>query len=229
MYAQANTVTPVCIVMTTFSTVLALGMTPLLLDLYCRGFSNLENAVPYAGIMVTLVMSLMSCTIGILINYFRPVYSRTITRAGLSITIVVVGIRTTVSIGAGTSILTVLSPSMMAISTLMPLIGFALRYIISFIFRADGKEVTTAEKPKKDIWSTVITIFCFRGRRTITMETGCQNVQLCATVLKTAFQLMEATVLILLSPDSSTNRKAGQPGCQRRRTDNETADEVPQS
>lgn len=67
-------------VMTSCSTLLALGMMPLLLYLYCQGFSDLQNAVPYVEIIVSLVMILVPCGIGIIINTYRPQYSKIITK-----------------------------------------------------------------------------------------------------------------------------------------------------
>ncbi|GLD49637.1 sodium/bile acid cotransporter-like protein [Lates japonicus] len=182
------------IVMTSCSTVLALGMMPLLLYLYCQGFTNLQNTVPYIDIVISLFMILIPCGIGILINYYRPQYAKTITKVGLSIlmiAVVVIGILS--SIGIGGSILAVLSPPLMAVGALMPLIGYSFGYIISSIFRLNQSE-----------------------RRTVAMETGCQNIQLCSTILKIAFpptmigslflfpfvyasfQLIEASVLIVV-------------------------------
>uniref|UniRef100_A0A673CVB2 Solute carrier family 10 member 1 n=1 Tax=Sphaeramia orbicularis TaxID=375764 RepID=A0A673CVB2_9TELE len=181
------------IVMTTCSTLLALGMMPLLLYLYCQGF-NLESAVPYVDIIISLLMMLVPCGVGILINYYRPQYSKTITKVGLSImmiAIVVIGILSSITIGS--SILTVLSPPLMIIGAFMPFIGFTFGYIISTLFKLNQPY-----------------------RRTVAMETGCQNVQLCATILKitfpaelmgplflfpmvyVSFQLMEAFILIVL-------------------------------
>ncbi|KAF7664027.1 hypothetical protein LDENG_00191880 [Lucifuga dentata] len=182
------------IVMTTCSTFLALGMMPLLLYLYCQGFSDLQNAMPYTDIVIGLFMILIPCSAGIFINYYRPQYSKIITKVGISImmiAVVVIGI--VVSIGINGSILAVLSPPLMAIGALMPLIGYTFGYILSSIFRLTQSE-----------------------RRTVAMETGCQNVQLCSTIIKVAFapevmgslflfpmvyisfQLMEAGALILL-------------------------------
>uniref|UniRef100_A0A3Q3RL27 Hepatic sodium/bile acid cotransporter n=1 Tax=Mastacembelus armatus TaxID=205130 RepID=A0A3Q3RL27_9TELE len=179
------------ILMTSCSTLLALGMMPLLLYIYCQGFADLQNSVPYVDIVISLVMILIPCGAGILINYYRPQYAKTITKVGLTImmlSILAVGILT--SIGVGGSILTVLAPPLMAISVLMPLIGYAFGYIISSLFRLNQ-------------------------RRTVAMETGCQNIQLCSTILKIAFpptigplflfplvfgtlQLLEALALIVL-------------------------------
>ncbi|KAM7395141.1 hypothetical protein PAMA_006748 [Pampus argenteus] len=182
------------IVMTSCSTLLALGMMPLLIYLYCQGFTGLQNAVPYADILISLIMVLIPCCIGILINYYRPQYAKTITKVGLTImmiSVVVIGI--VASIAFDGSILTVLSPPLMAIGALMPFIGYTFGYIISSIFKLNQSE-----------------------RRTVAMETGCQNNQLGSTILKmafpperigplflfpmvyVAFQVLEAVVLIVL-------------------------------
>ncbi|XP_037606891.1 sodium/bile acid cotransporter-like [Sebastes umbrosus] len=181
------------ILMTTCSTLLALVMMPLLLYIYCHGF-NLQNSVPYVNIIISLVSILIPCSVGILINYYRPQYSKTITKVGLAfmmIAVVVIGTISSIAIGA--SILTVLSPPLMAIAALMPFIGCTFGYIISWLFRLNQSE-----------------------RRTVSMETGCQNTQLCSTILKLAFpsevispmflfsivylffQVMEAALLIVL-------------------------------
>ncbi|KAM9840224.1 hepatic sodium/bile acid cotransporter [Aulostomus maculatus] len=182
------------IVMTSCSTLLALGMMPLLLFLYCQAFANLQNAVPYIDITISLLMILIPCGAGILINYYRPQYARTITKVGLTIMMIsVLGISIVATIAIGPSILTAMSPPLMAIGALMPFTGYTFGYIISSLFRLSQSE-----------------------RRTVAMETGCQNIQLCSTILKLAFppavigplflfpmvyvgfQLMEALMLILL-------------------------------
>ncbi|KAG7269128.1 hypothetical protein CRUP_013392 [Coryphaenoides rupestris] len=153
------------IVMTTFSTVAALGMMPLLLLLYSQGFDSLQNAVPYTGITVALVMTLVPCGFGIAINHFKPQYSPTVIKVGLSICLissVAIGIMSGITIGG--SVWVVLSPQLMSVAALMPLIGYVLGYAMSTIFKLNHQ--------------------C---RRTISMETGCQNIQLCATILKVAF------------------------------------------
>ncbi|XP_041832031.1 sodium/bile acid cotransporter [Melanotaenia boesemani] len=182
------------IVMTTCSTLLALGMMPLLLFLYCQGFSSLQGAIPYVDIIISLVTILIPCGAGVILNHYRPQYSKIITKVGLTImmlSIVVIGALASFEIGG--SILAVLSPPLTAIAALMPFIGYAFGYIISSLFRLNQSE-----------------------RRTVAMETGCQNIQLCATILKIAFppavigpmflfpmvyasfQLTEAAVLIVL-------------------------------
>ncbi|XP_028832478.1 sodium/bile acid cotransporter-like [Denticeps clupeoides] len=153
------------IVMTTCSTVLALGMMPLLLYLYCQGFSNLENAVPYGGITIALVLTLIPCGIGIALNHWVPRWSKYIIKGGLSILLIAtVAIAVMSGITVGTTVWVVLSPELMTAAALMPLIGYILGYVMAAIFRHNEQ--------------------C---RRTIAVETGCQNIQLCSTILKVAF------------------------------------------
>ncbi|XP_039874255.1 sodium/bile acid cotransporter-like [Simochromis diagramma] len=68
------------IVMTSCSTLLAMGMMPLLLYIYCQGFPSVRNAVPYVQIILSLVLTLVPCGIGILINTYRPQYSKRVTK-----------------------------------------------------------------------------------------------------------------------------------------------------
>lgn len=59
-----------------------MGMMPLLLYLYCQGLANLQSSVPYVDIILSLVMILIPCGAGVLINHYRPRYARTITKVG---------------------------------------------------------------------------------------------------------------------------------------------------
>ncbi|XP_035388416.1 sodium/bile acid cotransporter-like isoform X2 [Electrophorus electricus] len=139
------------IVMTTCSTVMALVAMPFLLYMYCQSFHGMEFAVPYVGIIISLITILMPCAIGISINHWAPRYSQIILKVGMRIWItacVAIGVLSGIAIGE----MVVFSPQLMAVSCLMPFLGFLLGY-----------------------------------KRTIAMETGCQNVQLCFTILKVTF------------------------------------------
>ncbi|KAK7133009.1 hypothetical protein R3I94_015035 [Phoxinus phoxinus] len=153
------------VVMTTCSTALGLGMMPLLLYLYSQGFSNLVQYVPFTGITVALIMTLVPCGIGVLINYRVPQYSKIIIQVGLMVMLiscVVIGVLA--GIFDGGKLFTVLSPQLIATAAVMPLIGFTCGYILSTLFRMNAP-----------------------GRRTVSVEVGCQNIQLCSTILKVAF------------------------------------------
>lgn len=73
---KVSPVFPLSIVMTCCSTILALGMMPLLLYLYCQGFPNLHHSVPFVDIIISLFMILIPCGAGILFNYYRPQYAQ---------------------------------------------------------------------------------------------------------------------------------------------------------
>nr|XP_046229877.1 sodium/bile acid cotransporter [Scatophagus argus] len=182
------------ILMTCCSTLLALGMMPLLLFIYCQGFPHLQNSVPYVKIIASLFMVIIPCSFGTIIGHYRPQYTKTLKKVGVATMLTAVLLITTfASIGVGHSILAVLSPTLMAISALMPLIGYAFGYFIPLLFKLNQAE-----------------------RRTIAMETGCQNIQVCTAILKLAFpieiigplflfplvygvfELIEAAVLIVL-------------------------------
>ncbi|KAM9645735.1 hepatic sodium/bile acid cotransporter [Trichechus inunguis] len=155
------------IVMTTCSTFFALGMMPLLLYIYSTGIydGDLKDKVPYGGIMISLVLILIPCSIGIFLNAKRPQYARYIIKGGMIIMLLfTVAIAVLSAINVGKSILFVMTPPLLATSSLMPFIGFLMGYILSVFFHVNEQ--------------------C---RRTVCMETGCQNVQLCSTILNVTF------------------------------------------
>ncbi|KAL7379807.1 hypothetical protein ABVT39_006271 [Epinephelus coioides] len=130
-----------------------------------QGFPGLENAVPYAGIIFALVFSLVPCGIGIAINHYKPKYSSIIKSAGLSIMGVICIIGTILySVTFKDMLWMVLTPDFLVVVTLMPMIGFTLGYGMSVLCRLNPQ--------------------C---SRTVSMETGCQNIQLCVAILKVAF------------------------------------------
>ncbi|TNN63271.1 Sodium/bile acid cotransporter [Liparis tanakae] len=164
------------ILMTSCSTLLAFGMMPLLLAIYCRGF-NLQSSMPFLEITISLVMILIPCSIGVLINYFKPQYAKLIIRIGLTLMLIIVlGVIVVSSVGSGRFLPTELSGPLLICGCIMPIVGFSFGYVLSWLFGLDPPE-----------------------RRTVAMETGCQNTQLCATILKLAFP-MEVVGPLFLFP-----------------------------
>ncbi|XP_067240035.1 hepatic sodium/bile acid cotransporter [Chanodichthys erythropterus] len=153
------------VVMTMCSTALGLVMMPLLLLVYSLGFPNLVEYVPFIWITLTLILILVPCGIGILINYRVPQYSKIIIQVGLMILLIsFVVIAVLAGITGGRKIFSVLSPQLIATAALMPLTGYICGYFLSTLFRMNAP--------------------C---RRTVSVEVGCQNIQLCSTILKVAF------------------------------------------
>nr|XP_061799005.1 hepatic sodium/bile acid cotransporter-like [Nerophis lumbriciformis] len=153
------------IVMTTCSCVAALGLMPLLLLIYCQGFTGLENAVPYVGILSALAFTLVPCGMGIVLNHYKPNYTPMVLKSGLSILIISSIIVFSLSgVAVKDMVWMILTADVIAVAALMPLIGFILGYVMSAVCRLSPK--------------------C---SRTVSVETGCQNIQLCVTILKVAF------------------------------------------
>ncbi|XP_041828150.1 sodium/bile acid cotransporter-like isoform X2 [Melanotaenia boesemani] len=153
------------IVMTTCSSISALGFMPLLLYIFSQGFTGLENAVPYIGIITALVLTLVPSAIGILINHYKPNYSSTVKKAGLSMLIISsITLAILSSLAVKDVLWMIFMSDVLSVAALMPLIGFMLGYVMSVICRLNPQ--------------------C---SRTISMETGCQNIQLCTAILKVAF------------------------------------------
>ncbi|XP_053458430.1 hepatic sodium/bile acid cotransporter [Nycticebus coucang] len=155
------------IVMTTCSTFLALGMMPLLLYIYSRGIfdGDLKDKVPYGKIMISLILVLIPSTMGIILKSKRPQYVGCVTKGGMIIILLLsVAVIALSAINVGKSILVAMTPLLLATSSLMPFIGFLLGYILSTLFHLNG-----------------------RCRRTVSMETGCQNIQLCSAILNVTF------------------------------------------
>ncbi|XP_021258829.1 sodium/bile acid cotransporter [Numida meleagris] len=155
------------IIMTTCSTLLAIVLMPLLLYLYSGGLyeGDLEGKVPFKGIITSLALTLIPCATGIILNERKPQYSSFIIKTGMvvlllsSIAIIILSVA-----NVGSSIRAIVSPSLLGSSALMPFVGFLLGYILSALFKLNEG--------------------C---RRTVCVETGCQNVQLCSTILKVTF------------------------------------------
>ncbi|XP_064195701.1 hepatic sodium/bile acid cotransporter-like isoform X2 [Anguilla rostrata] len=140
-----------------------------------QGIPNIERMVPYTGIILALLMTLVPCAIGIAINHRAPRYSPIIIKAGMGVLLVCYApFLVMAGIIMGDILLRILTPRLLATASLMPLSGFLFGYLLSSIFRINGK--------------------C---RRTIGVETGCQNTQICFTILKVAFPLKVIGPLVL--------------------------------
>ncbi|XP_026854573.2 sodium/bile acid cotransporter [Electrophorus electricus] len=153
------------LVMTTFSTILAMGLMPLLLYLYSQGLSDVSIAVPYTGIIVALAMTTLPCAAGFGMRHYAPQQAKLVSKVGMCmvlVTLIVLGIL--IAIAVGEAIQTVTSPQLVVTAALMPLFGYILGYVLSSLFKLNQL-----------------------SRRTVAMETGCQNLQLCLTILMMSF------------------------------------------
>ncbi|XP_076852744.1 hepatic sodium/bile acid cotransporter-like [Brachyhypopomus gauderio] len=124
------------VVMTTFSTLLALGTMPLLLYVYNQGFSGVAVAIPYAGIATALAMTTLPCAAGVCIRHYAPQHARLFSRVGMSVallTLIILGILVGVTVGE--AVWTVTTPQLLITAALMPLLGYILGYVLLSLFK----------------------------------------------------------------------------------------------
>uniref|UniRef100_A0A3Q2Z333 Solute carrier family 10 member 4 n=1 Tax=Hippocampus comes TaxID=109280 RepID=A0A3Q2Z333_HIPCM len=152
------------IIMTISSTLLALVLMPLCLWIYSRAWINtpVVNLMPFGAIILTLCSTLIP--IGI------PDAALACLQASLwslLITLVLLFILTAAMLGP--ELLSAIPPSVYVVALLMPMCGYAAGYGLAVLFHLPPN-----------------------SRRAVSLETGCQNVQLCTAILKLAFppQLM---------------------------------------
>lgn len=150
--------------MTTCSTLAALGMMPLCLYLYTWSWDLAQNlTIPYQNIGITLLCLTIPVSFGIYVNYKWPKQSKIILKIGA----VAGGLLLLVVTVAGV----VLSkefwnsdPTLLTISFIFPMTGHVAGFLLALLTRQSWQRC-----------------------RTISLETGAQNIQLCITMLQLSF------------------------------------------
>ncbi|TKS67646.1 Ileal sodium/bile acid cotransporter [Collichthys lucidus] len=158
--------------MTACSSIMALGMMPLCLLIYTSIWTSSSTIqIPYDSIGITLVSLLVPIALGIYVKRRWPHIAKKILKIGsiagfaLIIIIAVVG-------GILYQSSWTIAPSLWIIGTIYPFIGFGLGFILARI----------AGQP----WHRC---------RTIALETGFQNSQLCSTIVQLSFSPKELEVM----------------------------------
>uniref|UniRef100_A0A8D0AIK1 Ileal sodium/bile acid cotransporter n=1 Tax=Sander lucioperca TaxID=283035 RepID=A0A8D0AIK1_SANLU len=158
--------------MTACSSILALGMMPLCLLIYTTSWTSSDTIeIPYDSIGITLVALLIPIGAGIFVKRRWPHLAKKILKVGsiagfaLIIIIAVVG-------GILYQSSWTIAPALWIIGTIFPFIGFGLGF---FSARFAGQP-----------WYRC---------RTIALETGFQNSQLCSTIVQLSFSPAELEVM----------------------------------
>ncbi|NWR62905.1 NTCP2 protein, partial [Bucorvus abyssinicus] len=150
--------------MTTCSTLFAMGMMPLCLFLYTKMWTD-SNAIvlPYDSIGISLVALVIPVSFGMYVNHRWPSKAKLILKIGS-----IVGAILIVLIAVVGGILYrgswVISPKLWIIGTIFPAAGYSLGFVLARI----------AGLP----WHRC---------RTVSLETGMQNTQLCSTIVQLSF------------------------------------------
>ncbi|XP_041913880.1 sodium/bile acid cotransporter 4 [Alosa sapidissima] len=160
------------IIMTISSTILALVLMPLCLWMYSRAWINtpVVNLLPFGPIIITLCSTLIPIGLGVWLRYRYTRAADIVLKVSLwslLVTLVMLFIMTGAMLGP--ELLSTIPPSVYLVAVLMPMAGYGAGYGLARLF----------DMPPNSC-------------RTVSMETGCQNVQLCTAILKLAFppQLM---------------------------------------
>uniref|UniRef100_A0A3B4T314 Sodium/bile acid cotransporter 4 n=2 Tax=Seriola dumerili TaxID=41447 RepID=A0A3B4T314_SERDU len=155
------------IIMTISSTLLALVLMPLCLWIYSRAWINtpVVNLMPFGAIILTLCSTLIPIGLGVLLRYRYTRVADIVLKASLwSLLVTLLTLFILTGAMLGPELLSTIPPSVYVVAVLMPLCGYAAGYGLAVLF----------DLPPN----------C---RRSVSLETGCQNVQLCTAILKLAF------------------------------------------
>ncbi|KAM4807811.1 sodium-dependent organic anion transporter [Rhinophrynus dorsalis] len=150
--------------MTSCSTILAVGMMPLCLFIYSRSWELAKSIkIPYYNIGMALLSVVVPVGVGVYVNYKWPKKAKIISKAGS-----IIGGLLMLVIGVASSVLYKGSwntdISILTIGIIYPLLGYISGFGMAVIVRQPWQRC-----------------------RTIALETGAQNVQMCSTVLQLSF------------------------------------------
>ncbi|XP_041057362.1 sodium/bile acid cotransporter 4 [Carcharodon carcharias] len=155
------------IIMTISSTLLALLLMPLCLWIYSRAWINtpVVQLMPFGAITLTLCCTLIPIGLGVFIRYRSNRAADFLLKVSLwslTVTLIILFILTGTLLGP--ELLATIPASVYIVALLMPLAGYVAGYGLGTLFKLPSN--------------------C---KRTVSLETGCQNVQLCTAILKLAF------------------------------------------
>ncbi|XP_053560884.1 ileal sodium/bile acid cotransporter-like [Bombina bombina] len=150
--------------MTTCSTLLALGMMPLCLFVYTKKWVDSNSIViPYDSIGISLVTLVVPVGLGMFVNYKWPKQAKIILKVGSiagTILIVIIAVIGGVLYKGSWAI----DPKLWILGTIFPAIGYFFGFGLAYISNLS-----------------------WRRCRTVAMETGLQNTQLCSTIVQLSF------------------------------------------
>ncbi|XP_043854355.1 ileal sodium/bile acid cotransporter [Dromiciops gliroides] len=150
--------------MTTCSTLLALGMMPLCLFIYTKMWTDTGSIkIPYDSLGISLVSLVIPISLGIVVKHKWPKKAKIILKVG-SITGAVLIVIIAVTGGILYQGSWTINPKLWIIGTIFPLAGYSLGFLLAWIAGQNWQRC-----------------------RTVSLETGMQNTQLCSTIVQLSF------------------------------------------
>ncbi|XP_020828037.1 ileal sodium/bile acid cotransporter [Phascolarctos cinereus] len=154
--------------MTTCSTLLALGMMPLCLLIYTKMWTDTGLIkIPYDSLGISLAALLIPISVGIVVKNKWPDQAKIILKVG-SISGVILIVITAVIGGVLYEGAWIIHPKLWIIGALFPFFGYLLGFILARIAGLSWQRC-----------------------RTVSLETGMQNAQLCSTIVQLSFSQEE--------------------------------------
>ncbi|MBN3307194.1 NTCP2 protein, partial [Amia calva] len=158
--------------MTACSSILAMGMMPLCLLIYTTMWTSTSAVqIPYDSIGITLVALLIPVGLGIYVKHRWPKVAKKMLKVGAIMGTLLIVIISVVGVILYQSSW-VIAPSLWIIGTIYPAVGFILGFLLA---RIVGQP--------------------YYRCRTIALETGFQNAQLCSTIVQLSFTTEELEVM----------------------------------
>jgi len=166
------------ILMTCCSCIIGLGMMPLNVYLWSQFVAPADSntVIPYKNICLSIVVTILPVIYGSLIRNYKPKYVKITKNVSFFIvTIISFGVTVITWKLFGDILFSFFPTELIAVCAILPAVGYTFGYLVSWIFREDHKRC-----------------------RTIMIETGCQNSQLCASILKLSFNPVKIGILFLV-------------------------------
>ncbi|XP_074048105.1 ileal sodium/bile acid cotransporter [Macrotis lagotis] len=150
--------------MTTCSTMLALGMMPLCLYIYTKMWTDSGSIkIPYDSLGISLVALIVPIALGIAVKNKWPEKAKIILKVG-SITGLILIVIIAVTGGILYQGSWIIDPKLWIIGTIFPFIGYVLGFVLAWLAGQSWQRC-----------------------RTVSLETGMQNTQLCSTIVQLSF------------------------------------------
>ncbi|XP_022082397.1 ileal sodium/bile acid cotransporter-like [Acanthaster planci] len=164
------------ITMTTLSTTVAMGMMPLNLFIYSRSWTSESAVIPYGNIAIALALILVPVAMGMFIKYKKPSWCKLITRLGSIFGLLAIFINIILNGIINPSMFT--SPWQVWFATfILPFLGYVFGYLFALALRRPHAEC-----------------------RTISFETGAQNIGLALALLLVTFEDSELLADMFVIP-----------------------------
>ncbi|KAM6446152.1 ileal sodium/bile acid cotransporter isoform 1-T2 [Liasis olivaceus] len=158
--------------MTTCSTLLAMGMMPLCVFIYAKIWTDFNSVyIPYDNIGISLVALVVPVSVGIFFKHRWPKLAKIILKVG-SVSGAILIVVTAVVGGILYQSSWTITPQLWIVGTIFPAAGYSLGF---FLARVAGQS-----------WNRC---------RTVALETGLQNTQLCTTIVQLSFSQEQLSLM----------------------------------